>query len=217
MADTYAHRPMKIIPFYLTFILTLVFLQLSCTNGTPSESGFSFRDPEDTSTRVVERYKYFIDTPVCTEEGVSGVYKGVEFVDWEYAYKLNLTGRDIAHNYSNVICRYVGDHLKELYRKGNYSKVDLKHIRMTTRGMGDGDRYVEYRIYLPLIRVSKRNAMTGFDHSGGWGHTPDLKKRKKDLLKGKIVKRKKLYISPLYKTPEGLEEYWIQWQHADLQ
>ena len=217
MADTHAHRSMKITLFSFGFCLALIFLQFSCTNRTPSESGFTFRDPEDTSTRVVERYKYFIDTPVCTEEGVSGVYKGVEFVDWEYAYKLQLTGRDIAHNYSNVISRYVGDYLKELYRQGNFSKVDLKHIRMTTRGMGDGDRYVEYRIYLPLIRVSKRHAMTGFDHSGGWGHTPDLKKRKKDLLKGKIVKRKKLYISPLYKTPEGLEEYWIQWQHVDWQ
>jgi hypothetical protein len=59
--------------------------------------------------------------------------------------------------------------------------------------------------------------MTGFDHSGGWGHTPDLNQRKNDLLKGKIVNNNKLYISPLCKTPEGLEEYWIQWQHTDLQ
>lgn len=208
---------MRIRFIYFLGLLCVFLLQMGCGQSTNQQEGFTFRDPEDTSTRVVERYRYFIDTPVCTEEGVSGVYKGVEFVDWEYAYKLHLTGTDIAHNYSNFMCKYVGDHLKDLYRQGKYSKVDLKHIRMTTRGMGDGDRYVEYRVYIPLIRVRKQKAMTGFDHSGGWGHTPDLKKRKKDLLKGKIVKRKKLYISPLYKTPEGLEEYWIQWQHTELQ
>jgi len=208
---------MKFSIFYMILFLSLLFLQTGCGQHSDRSKGFSFRDPEDTTTRVIERYKYFIDTPVCTDEGVSGVYKGVEFVDWEYANKLHLTGTDIAHNYSNFMCKYVGDHLKAMYRNGTYAKVDLKHIRMTTLGMGDGDRYVEYRVFIPLIRVSKRKAMTGFDHSGGWGHTPDLKQRKKDLLKGTIVKRKKLYISPLYKTPEGLEEYWIQWQHTELQ
>lgn len=208
---------MKMKFFFLIALGCLCVYSISCSHPTGKREGFSFSDPEDTTTRVIERYRYFIDTPVCTDEGVSGVYKGVEFVDWEYARKLNLTGRDIAHNYSNFICKYVGDHLKELYRQGKYSKVDLRHIRMSTLGMGDGDRYVEYRIYIPLIRVSKRKAMTGFDHSGGWGHAPDLKKRKKDLLNGKIVKHKKLLISPLCKTPEGLEEYWIQWQHTALQ
>jgi hypothetical protein len=189
----------------------------SCVEPNQGGKRFVFSNPEDTSTRVLERYKYYIDTPVCTDEAVSGCYKGVEFVDQEYAEKLHLTGTDIAHNYSNLISRYVGDHLKKLYREGKYSKVDLKHIQMTTKGMGDGDRYVEYCIRIPFVKTSKKKAMTGFDHSGGWGHTPDLRQRKKDLLKGSIVKRKKLFISPLHKTPEGLEEYWIQWQHSALQ
>lgn len=189
----------------------------SCGYGGSGNDDFSFSNPEDTSTRIVEKYKYYIDTPVCTEDAVSGCYKGVEFVDSEYMVKLRLTGTDIAHNYSNMIARYVGDHLKKLYRESKYSKVDLKKIKMTTRGMGDDDRYVEYCVSIPLVKVSKSNAMTGFDHSGGWGHPPDIEQRKEDLLKGSIVKRKKLFISPLYKTPEGLEEYWIQWQHTALQ
>lgn len=203
---------------YLLVLQLLLFI-VSCGDSQKSSSnGFSFENPEDTSTRILERYKYYIDTPVCTDEGCSGVYKGVEFVDVEYMQKLKLTGTDIAHNYSNVMARYVGDKLKELYRSKKYAKVDLKKIKMTTYGMGDGDRYVEYRVYIPFVRVDKkRQAMTGFDHSGGWGHTPDIKKRKRDLLKGRIVKNRKLYVSPLYKTPEGLEEYWIQWKHSDLQ
>lgn len=208
---------MKLRFVFSLFTLTFCLIQSGCNQSSADKGGFTFRDPEDTTSRVLERYRYFIDTPICTDGGVSGVYKGVEFVDWEYAQKLNLTGTDIAHNYSNVMCRYVGDHLKKLYRQGKYSRVDLKNIRMSTPGMADGDHYVEYRIFIPIIAVSKRNAMTGFDHSGGWGHKPDLRKRKKDLLNGKIVKRKKLHISPLYKTPEGLEEYWIQWQHTELQ
>ena len=217
MADSNAYGCMKI--GFIFHGLGLLFYLILFGCGRPSNDKVRFRlsHPEDTANRVVEKYKYLIDTPVCTDKGVSGVYKGVEFVDSKYANRLNLTGKDIAHNYSNVICKYVGNHLKSLYRQKKYSKVDLKHVRLSTKGMGDGHDYVEYRIYLPIIRVSKRDAMTGFDHSGGWGHQPDLKKRKKDLLKGKIVKNNKLYISPLYKTPEGLEEYWIQWQHTDLQ
>ncbi|MEY4603683.1 MAG: hypothetical protein RIT43_975, partial [Bacteroidota bacterium] len=97
----------------------------SCVEPNQGGKRFVFSNPEDTSTRVLERYKYYIDTPVCTDEAVSGCYKGVEFVDQEYAEKLHLTGTDIAHNYSNLISRYVGNHLKKLYREGKYSKVDL--------------------------------------------------------------------------------------------
>jgi hypothetical protein len=206
-------KHLKVILYSATLWLVIT----SCTNYGKKNQRFVFTNPEDTSSRILERYKYFIDTPVCTDDAVSGCYKGVEFVDQEYAEKLHLTGTDIAHNYSNMISRYVGDHLKKLYREGKYSKVDLKRIQMTTRGMGDGDRYVEYYIRIPIVKTSKKKAMTGFDHSGGWGHTPDLRQRKKDLLKGSIVKWKKLNISSLYKTPEGLEEYWIQWQHTSLQ
>jgi hypothetical protein len=198
-----------------TFLL--LFSVLSCGQRSSEESGRygSVRNSEDTTSHITERYKYFIDTPVCNENGCTGVYKGVEFVDEEYMVKLNLTGTDIAHNYSNVMCKYVGNKLKELYNQGLYSKVDLKRIRMSTKGMGDGDRYVEYRVIIPFVRVkTKGQAMTAFDHSGGWGHKPDIEERKRQLLKGGIVKGKRLYVSPLKKTPEGLQEYWIQWRHS---
>lgn len=198
-------------------ILTLLF---SCSQNTDDQGGRygAIGNEEDTTSHITERYKYFIDTPVCSEKGCTGVYKGVEFVDEEYMIKLKLTGTDIAHNYSNVMCKYVGNKLKELYNQGLYSKVDLKHIRMTTKGMGDGDQYVEYKVVIPFVRVkTKQQAMTAFDHSGGWGHRPDIEERKRQLLKGGIVKGKRLYISPLKKTPEGLQEYWIQWRHPKYQ
>lgn len=198
----------------------LVSVLFSCSQHNDDQGGryASVGNEEDTSTHITERFKYFIDTPVCNENGCTGSYKGVEFVDEEYMIKLHLTGTDIAHNYSNVMCRYVGNKLKELFKQGLYSKVDLKNIRMSTKGMGDGDAYVEYKVFIPFVRVkTKRQAMTAFDHCGGWGHRPDIEERKRQLLKGRIVKGKRLYVSPLKKTPEGLEEYWIQWRHPKFQ
>jgi hypothetical protein len=190
---------------------------VSCDQQEDTSAGryLSINSDEDTTTRITERYHYQIDTPICTENGCYGKYTGVEFVDVEYMNKLGLTGTDIAHNYSNLMCKYVGKKLKELYNEKKYSKVDLRRIKMTTRGMGDGDDFVVYSVTIPFVRVkTARQAMTAFDHSGGWGHTPDLAERKRTLLKGRIVKNRKLYISPLKKTPEGLQEYWIQWRHT---
>lgn len=206
-------------PFHIAymFIFVLTVALYSCDSKTEKK----FQKPSisketDTITPIVERFRYQIDTPICNDLGCTGKYSGVEFVDEEYMLKLNLTGIDIAHNYSNLMCEYVGKKLKSLYRAGKYSKVDLKNIRMTTKGMGDGDDYVEYVVSIPFVHVKDvAHAMTAFDHSGGWGHTPELNKRKQQLLKGGIVKDGKLYVSPLKKTPEGLEEYWIQWRHVD--
>ena len=58
-------------------------------------------------------------------------------------------------------------------------------------------------------------ASTGFDHSGGWGHDPEIEIRKKDL--SGIAVCEELEISPLIKTPENFQEYWIQWKHKDFQ
>ena len=163
-------------------------------------------------------FNYQIDTPLCTDNGCTGKYTGCEFVDEETQFKLGLTGTDIAHNYSNLMCKYVGLKLKELYRAGKYSKVDFRNIKMTTKGMDDGDDYVEYTVSIPFKRLATAyEAMTGFDHSGGWGHPPEIEKRKYQLLhtKRRIVKNQKLYVSGLKTTPEGLQEYWIQWKHVD--
>lgn len=202
---------------FTAFSLALLITLLSCRSKPDKKVVKQLHKIEtDTLKSIEERYNYQIDTPICNALGCTGKYTGVEFVDEEYMLKLNLTGVDIAHNYSNLMCEYVGKKLKELYREGSYSKVDLKNIRMTTKGMGDSDDYVEYSVSIPFVQVKDAaHAMTAFDHSGGWGHTPELKKRKQQLLKGGIVKDGKLYVSPLKKTPEGLEEYWIQWRHAE--
>jgi hypothetical protein len=143
------------------------------------------------------------------------MYRGVEFVSERYIDRLDLNGTDVAHQYSNKMCEYVGNKLKQLYRDTLYSKVDFSRIRISTKGMNSN--YVEYKVYIPFKRVPKSQAMTAFDHCGGWGHKPELKKRKFDLLSSpnKIVKNRRLWISRLFKTKEGLQEYWIQWQHSD--
>lgn len=162
-------------------------------------------------------FKCIIDTPYCTDSACSGTYRGVEFVSERYIAQLRLNGTDVAHQYSNKMCEYVGKKLKQLYRDSLYSKVDFNRIKISTRGMNGDSNEVEYKVYIPFKRVPKNQAMTAFDHSGGWGHKPELKKRKHDLLSSpkKIVKNRRLLISRLFRTKEGLEEYWIQWQHTD--
>ena len=140
-----------------------------------------------------------------------GIYKGPEF---------DRAHGDIGHQYSNVMSKVVGDQLKKLYLEGKYSKVDFEHIKMTTSGMNDGDNYVTYELSIPFIRVqNKCEAMTAFDHCGGWGHAPDLEKRKAGFVeRGKLVMvGDDLDISDLKKTKEGLQEYWLQWKHIDYQ
>lgn len=141
----------------------------------------------------------------CNDTSCVGVYIGPEFIN----------GDDIAHQFSNKICTEVGDQLKDLYLKGIYSKVDFSNISMTTEGMGTGE--VSYQIEIPFIRVQSRcEAYTSFDHVGGWNHTPELEARKKQLRSALMI-GDELDISSLKSTPEGLEEYWIQWRNKDVQ
>lgn len=141
----------------------------------------------------------------CTEKGCSGTYNGPEFVN----------GSDIAHQFSNTMSASVGDHLKELYAKEVYVKVDLKNIKMTTVGMGSGQ--VTYTLLIPFISVeNKCDAYTSFDHVGGWNHSPALAGRKKQLSKA-LMANEELDISDLKTTPEGLQEYWIQWKNKVTQ
>lgn len=142
-----------------------------------------------------------------------GTYKGIEFNG-------NLEKSDIAHQFSNSMSRAVGDKLKKLYTERNYSKVDFDQIEMITKGMNDGDNYVEYTLEIPFIRVAtKCEATTAFDHSGGWNHYPAIKERKKVLLNidRTTSVNGKLEISKLKTTKEGLQEFWIQWKHKDFQ
>ena len=142
---------------------------------------------------------------VCTENGCKGTYSGAEFIN----------GSDVAHQFSNEMSARVGDKLKELYADGNYSKVDFSNIIMTTEGMGSGN--VIYKLFIPFKSVKEKcQAYTSFDHVGGWNHTPELSARKAQLhsvlLEGEL-----LDVSKLISTPEGLQEYWIQWKNEEIQ
>lgn len=141
----------------------------------------------------------------CTNNECYGQYEGAEFIN----------GADIAHQFSNKMSAAVGDKLKELFMKGEYSKVDFDKIVMTTTGMGSGN--VVYYLKIPFKRVdTKCEAYTSFDHVGGWNHSPALTARKKQLSNA-LMSNHQLDISELKTTPEGLQEYWIQWKNKATQ
>ena len=141
----------------------------------------------------------------CTDSSCTGSYKGAEFIN----------GSDVAHQLSNLMCDKVGDKLKELYEKEAYSIVNFSKIVITTEGMGSGN--VIYELTIPFKTVDEKcNAFTSFDHVGGWNHTPALSDRKIQL-QSELMKGEKLNISKLKQTPEGLQEYWIQWKNKNTQ
>lgn len=171
--------------FKETFFLFTLTLLMSCT--------YSENDSTSSETRT--------SSIVCEGGGCSGTYEGPEFVN----------GDDVAHQFSNQMSGKVGDKLKELYRKQVYSKVDFDRIEMSTQGMGSGK--VIYKLTIPFKTVTEKcDAYTSFDHVGGWNHAPALSARKKQLQRA-LLAGETLDISELKKTPEGLQEYWIQWKN----
>ena len=146
---------------------------------------------------------------VCNDSFCKVNYSGPEFT----IHKGEII--DTAHRMSNLISGEVGKKLKSLFDKKKYAKVDLKKIRMTSINM-DNLGSVKLEIFIPFKRVKNPcEARTGFDHSGGWDHDPEIEKRKKKL--SGIAVCEQLEISPLIKTPENFQEYWIQWKHKDFQ
>lgn len=142
---------------------------------------------------------------ICSDQKCEGEYSGPEFVK----------GSDVAHQFSNQMSAKVGDQLKKNYREGKYTKVDFSKIEMSTPGMGTG--FVNYKLIIPFKSVSKKcDSYTSFDHVGGWNHAPALAARKKQLSRA-LLEGGLLDISDLKTTPEGLQEYWIQWKNKDLQ
>lgn len=138
---------------------------------------------------------------LCTTEACIGAYSGPEFVN-----KL-----DIAHQFSNQMANEVGRTLKTNYKKGTFLKVDLGKIKMTTKHM-DNRGNVIYSINIPFVKVSDScQACTAFDHRGGWGH----KVPEKTIIS--TFKHKKKLEYKECSTPEGLQEFWIQWQHKHWQ
>lgn len=141
------------------------------------------------------------DTIECSDTGCEGIYRGPEFVG----------SSDIAHQFSNKMAGEVGNKLKELYEQQVYSKVDFSEVKMSTDGMGSG--IVEYKLRIPFEKVKEKcDAYTSFDHVGGWNHKPAFAIRKEEL-KDVLMKGQTFDISELKRTPEGLQEYWIQWKN----
>ena len=171
----------------LILVLLLIFAHSIFSN---SSNGFLFQN----------------DTQIeCSENGCEGSYVGPEFVN----------RLDVAHQFSNTTSGEVGNKLKELYGKGDYCKVDLPNIIMTTKGMGSGN--VIYTLKIPFIAViEKCDAYTSFDHVGGWNHKPALERRKAELT-SVLMDGQTFNISELKTTPEGLQEYWIQWKNKVTQ
>ena len=146
---------------------------------------------------------------VCNDSFCKVNYSGPEFT----IHKGEII--DTAHRMSNLISGEVGKKLKSLFDKKKYAKVDLNKIRMTSIDMDNLDS-VKLEIFIPFKRVKKPcEASTSFDHSGGWDHDPEIEERKKQLLG--IALCEQLEISPLIKTPENFQEYWIQWKHKEFQ
>ncbi len=192
--------------FHNLIILFSVLFSLSCNvkNGDKSKAEKGLYGAENVKDYKVTCYVN------CSDSSCVGVYEGPEFIGII----------DTAHRLSNLVSNKVGLKLKDLYKKKRYSRVDFNKIEVTTEGMGDDVIGVKYSVKIPFVQVSKPcDATTSFDHSGGWNHTPDLEKRKTDLLnpeKG-IVLCNRLEISPLIKTKENLQEYWIQWRNTSFQ
>jgi len=161
------------------------------------------------------------EPPICSNTGCKGTYTGPEFE----------TGNDIAHDYSNVITKAVAAKLKELYKSGDYVKVNFDGIKLSTKGMGTEN--VVYKVEIPFESVNNKcDARTGFAHVGGWGHPgAGVNKRKDELFNdstkdstGKSVRTNPVVgtindmeSSKETSTDEGLVEYWIQWKHSSLQ
>lgn len=167
-------------------------LSVSCKNDKQPASNLAMTHQENSGIR-------------CTDNGCSGSYTGAEFIN----------GDDVAHQFSNTMSTAVGNTLKELYRAEKYNKVDFSSISMSTQGMGSGK--VIYTLVIPFTAVNEPcDAYTSFDHVGGWNHTPALDRRKKEL-EAVTMTGHELEISKLMKTPEGLQEYWIQWKNKITQ
>ena len=174
-------------------------LLFSCTSSSPKK--------EEVKTTKVKPEKDLV--MVCTDSFCKVNYSGPEFT----IHKGEII--DTAHRMSNLISGEVGKKLKSLFDKKKYAKVDLNKIRMTSIDM-DNLGSVKLEIFIPFKRVKNPcEARTGFDHSGGWDHDPEIEKRKKQL--SGIAVCEQLEISPLIKTPENFQEYWIQWKHKEFQ
>lgn len=125
---------------------------------------------------------------------------------------------DYGHQLCNVACYVIGDKLKELYKNGDYKKVNFDGIRMMTSGMAMDSSPVQFNLYIPFISVtSKCDAYTSFDHAGGWGHSNTKLQTRLNELNSELLPGDSFDVSDLIESYEGLKEYWIQWRNKTTQ
>jgi hypothetical protein len=151
-------------------------------------------------------------TVLVTDSLIIGVYEGPEFSE---------RMGDIAHQLSNAVAEKTGNFLKSAFKKGIYLKVNFSQAKITTstpRKLGEfRDSLVRYSIVFPLTKVSQASeGFTGIEHRGSWLG----KIQKKDALEWRKRLRAQIVSGKdewkLFTTPEGLAEYWIQFQHKDF-
>jgi len=150
-----------------------------------------------------------------SSNGVSGTYIGP-----------SQNPNDNTHRFINTITTIVGDELKKLYNKGQWTIVDLDGIKLETiidktlgNRIDNNTGQVEFKVDIPFIQVNNAcDAYTSFDRRGGWGHGEGYKL---DHLKDEVghlpTKGTSLDISDMKKTPEGLVEYFAQWKNPNYQ
>jgi len=150
-----------------------------------------------------------------SSNGVRGIYIGP-----------SQNPNDTTHRFINTIATIVGDELKKLYKKGQWTIVDLDGIKLETiidKTLGNridkNTGQVEFKVDIPFIQVNNAcDAYTSFDRRGGWGHGEGYKL---DHLKDEVghlpTKGTSLDISDMKKTPEGLVEYFAQWKNPNYQ
>jgi hypothetical protein len=170
---------------------------------------------DESEKRIVEQKQIIECSPftvLVTDSMIVGVYEGSEFSE-----KMG----DIAHQLSNAVAEKTGNFLKSSYQKGIYLKVDFSQTKITTatpRKLGEfRDSLVRFSIVFPLTKVSEPvDAYTGIEHRGSWLG----KITKKDALAWRKRLRNQIIVGKdewrLFTTPEGLAEYWIQFQHKDF-
>ena len=201
---------MKYGTYLIALISLLLFVECNTTNNKQNKRKIK---EEERKSEIKRKPNYSV---TIDQNGLSGTYKGVEFIDTG-----NLMYSDVAHQFSNRVADTLGKYLKAQFKAGNYLSIDFQKTKITTAGMDLKDSVV-YCITMVFKSEKKCDASTGIEHCGSWSQTEltsryYLKKRlvelKKSLQKISVGKPNVQF----YKTAEKFQEYWIQFKHKDYQ